>query len=129
MTLEEHDNYFVIESYVTSSMPVIIPNFLLLMQSVLSKKYNDFQFQIIKSDSTQKQTILFSKQVIKEGQYALCHWQEKYNLLYLLTSFSSVREDCVRIFNFQIASLNGSSNNSPTSSNLLEDMYRITIQI
>ncbi len=69
MTLEEHDNYFVIESYVTSSMPVIIPNFLLLMQSVLSKKYNDFQFQIIKSDSTQKQTILFSKQVIKEGQY------------------------------------------------------------
>lgn len=129
MTLEEHDNYFVIESYVTSSMPVIIPNFLLLMQSVLSKKYNDFQFQIIKSDSTQKQTILFSKQVIKEEQYALCHWQEKYNLLYLLTSFSSVREDCVRIFNFQIAALNGSSNNSPTSSNLLEDMYRITSQI
>ena len=46
-----------------------------------------------------------------------------------LLHFSSVREDCVRIFNFQIAALNGSSNNSPTSSNLLEDMYRITSQI
>mgnify|MGYP007094506660 CR=1 FL=1 len=95
------------------------------MQSILAKKYNDFQFQTIESDSSRKQTILFSKRIEKENPDRLFHWQTKYNLLDVLSSFSPVREDCVRIFNMHAAALNGSSNKSLNSKNLLECMHRI----
>lgn len=125
ITLEEYEEYFVVKSYVTSSLPIIVPNFIKLMQSVLADKYNDFQFQTIESDSSQKQTILFGKRITKEDSYKLSHWQAKYNLLDVLSSFAPVREDCVRIFNMRAAALNGSSNKSSNSKNLLECMHRI----
>lgn len=125
-TLEEYDDHFVIGAYVTSSQPVIVPNFLNLMQSVLTKKYNDFQFQTIESDSKQKQTILFSRHIAKDESYSLRYWQTKYNLLDILSSFSSVRKDCVRIFNMRSAALEAYSNGCVTSLDLLENMQRIT---
>lgn len=125
-TLEEYDDHFVIGAYVTSSQPVIVPNFLNLMQSVLTKKYNDFQFQTIESGCKQKQTILFSRHIAKDGSYSFRHWQTKYNLLDILSSFSSVRKDCVRILNMRSATLEGYSNGCATSLNLLENMQRIT---
>lgn len=124
-TIEEYEDCFLIKSYVTSSQPIMVPNFLKLMQSILAKKYNDFQFQTIESDSSRKQTILFSKRIEKENPDRLFHWQTKYNLLDVLSSFSPVREDCVRIFNMHAAALNGSSNKSLNSKNLLECMHRI----
>ena len=124
-TIEEYEDCFLIKSYVTSSQPIMVPNFLKLMQSILAKKYNDFQFQTIESDSSRKQTILFNKRIAKEDSYKLSHWQTRYNLLDVLSSFSPVREDCVRIFNMHAAALNGSSNKSSNSKNLLECMHRI----
>lgn len=125
ITLEEYEDYFVVKSYVTSSLPIIVPNFLKLMQSILANKYHDFQFQTIESDSSRKQTILFNKRIAKEDSYKLSHWQTRYNLLDVLSSFAPVREDCVRIFNMRAAALNGSSNKSSNSKNLLECMHRI----
>lgn len=124
-TIEEYEDCFLIKSYVTSSQPIMVPNFLKLMQSILAKKYNDFQFQTIESDSSRKQTILFSKRIEKENPDRLFHWQTKYNLLDVLSSFSPVREDCVRIFNMHAAALNGSSNGGINNVNLLENMLRI----
>lgn len=123
ITLEEYEEYFVVKSYVMSSLPIIVPNFLKLMQSILANKYNDFQFQTLESDSSQKQTILFGKRITKEDSNKLSHWQAKYNLLYVLSSFAPVREDCVRIFNMHAAALNGPSNKSSNSENLLENMH------
>jgi hypothetical protein len=96
------------------------------MQSVLAQKYNDFQFQTIESDINQKQTILFRKRIAKEGDYTIYHWQAKYNLLEILSSFSPVREDCVRIFNLRADALNGPSNGESTGVKLLENMLKIT---
>ena len=95
------------------------------MQSVLADKYNDFQFQTIESDSSQKQTILFGKRITKEDSNKLSHWQTRYNLLDVLSSFAPVREDCVRIFNMRAAALNGPNNKTSNSKNLLECMHRI----
>ena len=125
ITLEEYEDYFVVNSYVTSSVPIIVPNFIKLMQSVLADKYNDFQFQAIESDSSRKQTILFNKRIAKEDPYKLSHWQTRYNLLDVISSFAPVSEDCVHIFNMRAAALNGSSNKSSNSKNLLECMHRI----
>jgi len=125
-TLEEYNDCFVLGAYVTSSQPIKVPNFLKLMQSVLAQKYNDFQFQTIESDINQKQTILFRKRIAKEGDYTIYHWQAKYNLLEILSSFSPVREDCVRIFNLRADALNGPSNGESTGVKLLENMLKIT---
>ena len=125
ITLKEYEDYFVVNSYVTSSVPIIVPNFIKLMQSVLADKYNDFQFQTIESDSSQKQTILFGKRITKEDSNKLSHWQTRYNLLDVLSSFAPVREDCVRIFNMRAAALNGPNNKTSNSKNLLECMHRI----
>lgn len=125
ITLEEYEDYFVVNSYVTSSVPIIVPNFIKLMQSVLADKYNDFQFQAIESDSSRKQTILFNKRIAKEDPYKLSHWQTRYNLLDVISSFAPVREDCVHIFNMRAAALNGPNNRTSNSKDLLECMHRI----
>lgn len=96
----EMDN-LIMEGYVTSSRRIISPNFIYIMQDLLSHKYKFFEFQDIESDSENKLTMTYRCLI----RLTRKNRTDMDNVMDRISYTIPIRKDIIRILNYNMAAL------------------------
>lgn len=91
----------IMEGYVTSSHRIISPNFIYIMQDLLSRKYKLFEFQGIESETANKLTMTYSCQIRLMGKNRI----DMDSVMDRISYTIPIRKDIIRIFNYNMAAL------------------------